>query len=52
MTSKAREVTTAEAEGAAEPWPKGSFAEWVESELRAGRDPCNRVQDDPEEEDA
>jgi len=38
-----------EAEGAAEPWPKGSFEEWAEREIAAGRDPCIR-EDDPEKE--
>ena len=37
----------AETEGAAEPWPAGSYEQWVESELRAGRDPCIR-EDDPD----
>ncbi len=36
---------SAETEGTAEPWPEGSYEEWVEREIAAGRDPCIREQD-------
>ncbi len=31
-------------------WPKGSYFEWIDSEQRAGRDPCIREQRDVGEE--
>ncbi len=43
------ELVQIEEDGAESKWPKGSYFEWIESELSAGRDPCIR-EDDPDEE--